>query len=70
MSEYLDPADRNTTVGSPPVHPNWTDKEIAARNSRLDRFLEEMKRLDEIEPLPLNFEDLCKGRATTPVYAS
>jgi len=32
-------------------------------------YPEKMERLDEIEPLPLNFEDLCKGWAVTPVYA-
>jgi hypothetical protein len=54
--------------GPPWTPPNWTPEEIAERVARIDRFAEECRRLNEIEPLPDNFEDICKG-AWPPVYS-
>jgi hypothetical protein len=54
--------------GPPWTKPNRTPEEIAEELAWIDRFVEEGKRLDEIEPLPDNFEDICKG-AWPPVYS-
>jgi len=55
--------------GPPLAETDWTDEEIAGRIARIDRFVEESRRLDEIEPLPDNFEAICEGRETEPVYS-
>jgi hypothetical protein len=58
----------NNTITSSDGRVRRTPEEIAERHAWMDRFLEESKRLDEIEPLPDNFEDICKG-AWPPVYS-
>jgi len=34
------------------------------------QFSEEARRLNKVEPLPDNFEDICRGKARPPVYSS
>jgi len=55
--------------GPPWTEPDLTDEEIAERIARIGRIAEECRRLNEIEPLPDNFEAICKGRDTVPVYS-
>jgi len=69
MSEYQYPLTKDMIDGPPWKRPNWTPEEIAERCAWIDHYVKRMEELDEIEPLPENFEDLCKGRAIAPVYA-
>jgi hypothetical protein len=54
-------------AGAARVH--RTPGETAAYHTWLDQYAEEMRRLDEIEPLPDNFEAICEGRETVPLYS-
>jgi len=49
--------------------PEQKAADFAAYRKRMDAFYEAMDRLNETEPLPDNFEDLCKGRAWIPIYS-
>jgi hypothetical protein len=55
--------------GPPWTEPDLTDEEIAEEIAWNEKFAERCRRLNEIEPLPDNFEALCEGRETVPVYS-
>jgi hypothetical protein len=46
-----------------------TPEEVAERRVWRKRAEEENRRLNEIEPLPDNFEAICEGRETVPLYS-
>lgn len=60
----------NEKMLAPAVPRKFTPEEKAERRAWLNRFVEEALILNEIEPLPDNFEDLCRGRAVEPIYAN
>jgi len=47
--------------GPPLAEQDRTDEEIAAHHARVDKYLEECRRLDEIEPLPESFPASRRG---------
>jgi hypothetical protein len=47
-----------------------TPQEIEAFLAWNRRFDKESRRLNAIEPIPDNFEDICKGKAWPPEYST
>jgi hypothetical protein len=58
-----------TIVPNLPPHKGPISPEAARRIERLERLSAELRELNKTEPLPDNFLDICKGRATNAVYA-
>jgi hypothetical protein len=55
------------SAGAAQVH--RTPEAIAEELAWIDQFAEECRRLNEIEPLPDNFEAICEGREIVPMYS-
>jgi hypothetical protein len=58
-----------TIVSNLPHYEGPISPETARRLEAFDRLTERIRETNKVEPLPDNFLDLCKGRASVAVYS-